>query len=406
MPAETRLDTAGDLFDGLHSTTDWFVEHHDAEQVRGSLSWALTERSYLMEEIYNQPTSSGWKPRLSLIVCSRNDQWQGNSLWRLQTTLNYAALQAAKLDRLDDVEIIVTDWGSTERLSEAVRLTADAARIVRYLNVPTKLAREKQKDSPFAEVIALNAAARRSRGDYIGRIDQDTLVGRRFFEWFFSAIETSSAPAPIDSTVMISNRRRIPYAFAIRCLPFPVVEKYVGLFHRLLPRMRPPPVERYWECYIGILLLNRKLWDVAGGYDESFIYYGHMEFDFFLRLRKRFAGVDLGALVGCDFYHLDHIRTWSVWTVFHETVARSLNSARTLADPPLEFCPNGKDWGLANYDIPLVGPGPGTLLPEGEIGWRFSWMLQLAWVTLISTIRTGYGVAIEKAYFAAGLVKR
>ena len=287
-----------------------------------------------------------------------------------------------------------------------MRLTAEAARIVRYLNVPQNLAREKQKDSPFAEVIALNAAARRSRGDYIGRIDQDTLVGRRFFEWFFSAIETSIAPVPVNSTVMISNRRRIPYAFAVRCLPLPIVEKYVGLFHRLLPRMRPPPVERYWECYIGILLLHHKLWEVARGYDESFVYYGHMETDFFLRLRTRFAGLDLGSLVACDFYHLDHIRTWSVWSVFHETVARSLNPARTLADPPPEFSPNGKDWGLANCNIPLVGPAPDTLLPGGEIGWRFSWTLQLAWATLTSMISTVYHIAVEKAYFAAGTIKR
>lgn len=355
-----------------------------------------------MEAIDHQSTSSTQKPRLSLIVCSRNDQWQGNSLWRLQTTLNYAALQAAKLDQLDDVEIIVADWGSTESLSEAVRLTADAARIVRYLNVPPKLAREKQKDSAFAEVIALNAAARRSRGDYIGRIDQDTLVGRRFFEWFFSVIEISGAPVPIDTTVMIANRRRIPYAFAVRCLPLAVVEKYVGLFNRLLPRMRPPPVKRYWECYIGILLLHRKLWEVARGYDESFIYYGHMETDFFLRLQKWFAGMDLGALVGCDFYHLDHIRTWSVWAVFHETVARSLNPARTLADPPPEFCPNGKDWGLANDNIPLVGPAPGTLPPDGEVGWRFFWAPQLAWATLISTISTACHVAVEKAFRRQG----
>ena len=45
--------------------------------------------------------------------------------------------------------------------------------------------------------------------------------------------------------------------------------------------MTPSPVDRYWQCYIGILLMHRKLWGIAGGYDESFIYYGYMEFDFF-----------------------------------------------------------------------------------------------------------------------------
>ena len=136
-----------------------------------------------------RPTTLGIVPRLTLVLCSRNDQWQGNSLWRLETTLNYIALQAAEIGRLDEVEIIVADWGSAETLRESIKLIPEAIRIVRYLNIPPALAKEKQRDSPFAEVFAINAAARRSRGDFIGRIDQDTLVGKGFLQWFFKAIE-------------------------------------------------------------------------------------------------------------------------------------------------------------------------------------------------------------------------
>ena len=128
-----------------------------------------------------------------MIACSRNDQWQGNCLWRLQTTINYTALQAAKLGRLNDIEIIISDWGSNVSLRDTVKLIPEAMQAVRYLYIPPALAKEKQKDSPFAEVFAINAAARRSRGDYIGRIDQDTLVGRSFLEWFFAAVEIAQS---------------------------------------------------------------------------------------------------------------------------------------------------------------------------------------------------------------------
>ncbi len=342
-------------------------------------------------------TSSDKRPRLSLIICSRNDQWQGNSLWRLETALNYTARQAARLGRLEDVEIIVADWGSVEPLSQAVGLGSEAARIVRYLYFPPELAAEKQKNSPFAEVFALNAAARRSRGDYIGRIDQDTLVGRRFFEWFFSALESPSGSFALESTAMISNRRRIPYAFAVRCPRFGLVERYVDLFHKLLPCMQAPPVDRYWQCYIGILLMHRRLWEAAGGYDESFIYYGYMEFDFFLRLLKKFPGIDLGPLVRWDFYHLDHVEAWSVW----RTVRRSLNPRRTPANPPEQFCPNGESWGLAEYDIPITSPPPGALQSLAGAGFGFSGAFKFAWITIASTISTFRCIIMEKRRPAA-----
>lgn len=328
-------------------------------------------------------------PRLTLVLCSRNDQWQGNSLWRLETTLNYTASQVAEIGRLGEVEIIVSDWGSVETLRDAVKLTPQAAKIVRYLNIPPSLAKEKQRDSPFAEVYAINAAVRRSRGEYIGRIDQDTLVGKRFLQWFFKAIKSPTNAFPIEKTAMICNRRRIPYDFAVRCPPFPIVRKYLDLFRGVLPRMISPFPEWYWACYIGILLLHRDLWWMTGGYDESFIYYGLMEFDLFLRLLTSFRGMDLSPIVECDFYHLDHVPTWAVGKL----QTRSSNPLRTPENPPPVLCPNGKSWGLANYEISLLYPPPFSALPPSAIQWRLSKMPRLLLEILVSTIITLYRIA-------------
>src|SRR5690348_14561037 len=117
------------------------------------------------------------RPALSLILCSRNDRYMGNSRWRLETTLNYTADRVRALDLTRDVEIVVSDWGSDVPLADTLQLNAAAAEVVSFVTVSPQLARRLQGDSPFPEVIALNAAARRARGQYIGRIDQDTLVG-------------------------------------------------------------------------------------------------------------------------------------------------------------------------------------------------------------------------------------
>ena len=127
-------------------------------------------------------------PILSLILCSRNDAYMGNSRWRLETALNYTASRVEAVGGSNAVEIIVADWGSDVPLSDVVTLGPAARRLVSFVHAPPELARSHQRDSPFPEVLALNAAARRSRGQYIGRVDQDTLVGDRFLGWVLPAL--------------------------------------------------------------------------------------------------------------------------------------------------------------------------------------------------------------------------
>jgi hypothetical protein len=54
---------------------------------------------------------------LSLILCSRNDEYMGNSRWRLQTTLNHVADQVEALGRAKDVEVFVGSWCEPHNLS-------------------------------------------------------------------------------------------------------------------------------------------------------------------------------------------------------------------------------------------------------------------------------------------------
>src|SRR4051812_23033734 len=172
-------------------------------------------------------------PRLSLILCSRNDAYMGNSRWRLETALNYVGDRARALSREHDVEVLVADWGSDVPLRGVVRLTPAAAAIVSFVTVPPSLARELQADSPFAEVLALNAAARRARGDYIGRIDQDTLTGDRFLRWFFDTVDAGGAPGvpgPPSQALLFANRRSIPYRLAVCCPPYFVIDRFIAWF--------------------------------------------------------------------------------------------------------------------------------------------------------------------------------
>jgi hypothetical protein len=131
------------------------------------------------------------KPLLTLVLCSRNDQYKGNSRWRLETTLNYAAQRVDELCREEDVEILVADWGSEIPVREVVQLSPTAANIVSFILIPPAIARDLQKDSPFPEVLALNAAAQRARGQYIGRTTKIRLSAAVFSEPSLSCMKTS-----------------------------------------------------------------------------------------------------------------------------------------------------------------------------------------------------------------------
>jgi hypothetical protein len=317
-----------------------------------------------MEQIPEIPfTSKQKKPILSIILCARNDHYLGNSIWRLQTSLNYLGQSVHDLGREEDVEVIVADWGSEIPLRNVLKLTLEAAKIVTFMLVPPDVARVEQKDSPFPEVLAINAAARRASGEYIGRIDQDTLVGKVFLEKFFWLYEKQRMIIPLHRAIMISNRRNIPFRFAVRCPSFWVVDRYLRWFGRNLPLMDPPPPHLPFQVWIGIMVFHRDLWFQCGGYDESFIYMDYMEFDIVLRLSMKNTFVDLGPIVDYDFFHLDH---YSPRKFIYYGRNRISNPVRTVDDPPEELNPNGEDWGLIRYPFEVLTYPEDQVLPKNE----------------------------------------
>jgi hypothetical protein len=193
---------------------------------------------------------------------------------------------------------------------------------------------------------------------------------------------------------MIANRRRVPYHLAVRTPALPLVERYVDSFGPRLPRMADGPDDRYWEVYIGIILFHRDLWEACEGYDQSFLYYGYMEFDLFLRLLMKYEGAEISHRVGTSFFHLDHVPAWSVGT----KLARRTNVLRRPdSNPPTEMRPNGPDWGLSEHDLPLE---PSTR-PVGQAAanrrWRRGDGRTLAALIATSTVRTAVQIADEAA---------
>jgi len=344
-------------------------------------------------------------PALSLILCSRNDQHMGNSRWRLETALNYVAKNVHELGREEDVEVLVADWGSEIPLREVLQLSPAAARIVSFLLIPPGIAGTLQRDSPFPEVLALNAAARRVNGQYIGRIDQDTLVGERFLNMFFELHQgIRHSDVPLDSALLFASRRRIPYRFAVRCPSFWIVDWFVHRFGRVLSIETPHPPVPFYHGPVGIWLLPRHLWNECGGYDERMIYMSSMEGDMVYRLLDKYQMVDLGKLADYDFYHLEHFPPWH-----RRGRSRHRKTNREFCTQPNVFHPNTKDWGLIRYPLEVLPYGAKVETgaceePRDELA-RFLLLMisagaQFTWDSLILSSRAAYALWTRRAEIA------
>lgn len=276
-------------------------------------------------------------PKLSLIIGARNDQYMGNFTWRFETALNYLGANLEQLGRLDDVEVVVTDWGSEVPLYEVLALNAPAGQIVRFVLVPPTLAQELQGDSEFPIVLAQNTAVRRSRGEYIAQTDSDILFPIEFLERLFAILDDGYVKdVPLDAALVVCKRLHVPWLCEHWRLSLPQLDWFVGHLRCFLHEhpITSIPFEATAFC-----MMHRRMWEKCGGYDERLIHWGAMETDLGLRVTRRYPCVSLNEF-GVTLFHLEH---------YHPSSERRATRKINRMTPDNVYYPNDEGWGLAKH---------------------------------------------------------
>lgn len=283
----------------------------------------------------------------------------GNSLWRLQTVLNLTANAVETAGMTSEVEIIITDWGSERWLADDLCLSAVAARLTRFINVTPEIVRDLKTGSPFSEVHALNCAARRASGLFIGRIDQDTLVTTNALKVIKSLSQgRAGLPAPATECIYFSERREVPM-LAVKDSPHPAtVESALSLFGSRLSvdAHLHAGDNHYWRNGVGIWMTSRESWFDCRGYDETYVFRNAMEIEMIMRLLEKHPVVNFGPMTNYGFHHLGH-----------EQVKEG-NQGRKVQDNPYlnpelitQFSPNSSSWGLGDFNLPFSTVSPREL---------------------------------------------
>lgn len=352
---------------------------------------------------------------LSLILCSRNDNYMGNSLWRLQTTLNITAQNAVAAGIADQIEILVADWGSERWLSQDLHLTPEAAAITSFIQFPAEVAAEAQKDSPFSEVHPLNAAARVATGEFIGRIDQDTIVGEKFFARLPALVSDQAGFDGSAKTNLFFSQRRDIHTVSVSHSPS--ANRVVRLLEHFGDRLRIcshllPGTDRYWTTGVGIWLLHRDLWHECRGYNETYIYRNEMEVEMANRLMQKYPMNNLGPYMNYSFYHLGHER------VVEGAQGRKVQPMPNhTPDVTGNLAVNDANWGMPDHPIQPIQISPSKVKEttlSNSSGSTTS-ALKLPWdiiatiipiliyvfkrATLISLLTEGHGFATWRAAF-------
>jgi len=292
------------------------------------------------------------RPLLSFVMTGRNDGFMGDFNWRLGTSINIMARGAAKIGRLNDIEVIVSDWNSQVPLHKVVELVPEARAITRFLPVPESIAVPAQKDTHFPDSIVLNSGIRRANGEFISQTGSDVVFTASSLNSLLCLLEGKLTNLPLKNAFMTGGRRHIPNGIINRRLPLEEFESYLNRNAAYFPEERGGPGHL---APTNMMLMHRDLWHSSRGFDERFIYWGFNDIDITLRLSAQHDFIQLEHF-GVNSLHMEH---WSKPRDYSpEKMFRKLNPVDNLVP---EFAPNDQNWGLGQFDIPLAqceGPEP------------------------------------------------
>lgn len=258
-------------------------------------------------------------PLITYVIASRNDGYCGNPMERLVNTLN------SILHKSINCEIIVVDWGSEEPIVDEVVGQIPYTNKTRFVMIPPHVTNNflDLHKAPFPETIALNVGFRLAKGDFCGRLDQDTMIGDAFAGWVLS---------------MLQYRHELAWFSTRRDLRPGSLNIDNAEVWKKMPLASP----EFYKAAVGILIAPASILRATKGYNESMLYRNHMEHDLCYRLNAICGLNNLAPIVGADFYHQWH----------PEVIDREHNKMPT--DDELEWVlkkPRPKTWGLEGITL-------------------------------------------------------
>lgn len=317
-------------------------------------------------------------PYITFVIASRNDNYGGNLITRMENSLNSIITLSERHDLSS--ELIIVEWNpppSKAFLEEELNLRNKSSNQIdiRFLQVPPKIHNSlpNSNKTPMFEYIAKNVGIRRARGRYVLATNPDIIFNDELFKFLSSKTLRADAFYRIDrhdvakvpptnlsleeqehfckENLVMIQRSKAPYPVK-RPLLYP---KYLlgtykrhprKLFHDFLSLIGKVPETSFYNLHFrasgDFLLSARKNWQGIRGYPELYV---------------NFNVDSLGVLLMAS-YGLQQIVLQDPLRIYHQP-----HTTEQLKRPKLEWkkieqtkgrlkmerhaeVQNGKDWGL------------------------------------------------------------
>jgi len=287
---------------------------------------------------YSKRTENKW---LSVVLVCRNDNYMGNYKYRLTTSINYLARNLKQIGRLEEVEILVTDWNSETAIAKVLPLSTEAGEITQFIYVPPNVAAKfQQPDQVFHSSCSMNVALRRATGEFLMVVDADTLMPLLSLKAICEFLEGKVAlPLDRERCFFLGNRRHIPWEVVQRELSLEEWDVYLLLNAGELERDRGWP--GLGVCQIA-WLAHRSIWHECQGFNQQLHYWGWNDAELTLRITQNYPWINLESL-GILLFHMEH------WPYNQRTVPLLYNPHIVSPD----FAANDCNWGLADFPLEI-----------------------------------------------------
>jgi glycosyltransferase involved in cell wall biosynthesis len=289
---------------------------------------------------------------LSILVCGKNDDYAADSNGkggvnkRLELTLNKMIDNLRRLDK-DDIEVIVCDWGSDVKISDA--LVKERHPNMKFVYVSPDIAKKYNGKATYSIVHPYNVSFRNSKGQYVVFWDSDCFMPfehlKKVYEFAHKLKQTN------DQKFYWGSRFHIPRAGYVDAHGFQDVDSFLQTCvidpkqpnktssNKVL-RHDKVNIENFCGCAM-CLLMPRSMGEDSSCWWEKLPYWGWQDVEFHYRLvRKYVCGGDMEDL-GMFFFHLDH----------HEKIFNPIWNDH-IKSP--YFKANDSDWGLINETLEII----------------------------------------------------